>query len=469
MPVYNGALLVDRAIRSVLRQTFSDWELIAVDDASSDGSHVMLKAWAEKDQRIRVIRREENRGVSAARNLAIQNACGRFITYLDQDDEYYPDYLANVLRLGENTDVLMFGYDFAYEDGPMGNRPPNWDPGLVRQLLFMQHIATPLGVAHRREFWEKTGGFNEAWCEEDTDFWRRMARAGARFTFVPLKSGLYHVRRDSASRMPHITVRQKEMFRANWRAGRPLYWNGNKSPSPFQESEKRTWKIAFVSPHCILDLNSDAAKATLAGLHLLAGADFECLAFCTTHFHVTEEIWIQDFLTQQGLTYEVLDTGIGPYNGRMIFTKQGKVSLGLFNTFSTRGIWRDNAEAAAYLTACEIFLARQRPDVVWTYGADQVSLAIQQVAKRLDIPVLVALHDIGPTDPAAFKLADYVVVPTESCRQHYWNTMGLACLTLPPVADAENSDLASVYRDFFASINHQPGPPLVPSLIYNPQ
>ena len=94
----------------------------------------------------------------------------------------------------------MFGYDFAYEDGPAGNRPPSWDPGLVRQLLFVQHIATPLGVAHRREFWEKTGGFNEAWCEEDSDFWRRMARAGARFTFVPLKSGLYHVRRDSASR-----------------------------------------------------------------------------------------------------------------------------------------------------------------------------------------------------------------------------------------------------------------------------
>ena len=173
-----------------------------MDDGSSDGSAHVLRASAGKDRRIRVICCEENHGVSAARNIAIQNAPGRFITYLDHDDEYYPDYLATVVRLGDAADVLMFGYDFAYEDGPVGNRPPSWDPGLVRELLFVQHIATPLGVAHRREFSEKTGGFNEAWCEKDSDFWRRLARAGARFTFVPLKSGLYHVRRDSASRMP---------------------------------------------------------------------------------------------------------------------------------------------------------------------------------------------------------------------------------------------------------------------------
>ena len=491
VPVYNGAALLDRAIQSVLRQTYSDWELIAVDDGSSDDSHTLLKAWTAKDPRIHVICREENRGVSAARNIAIQNACGRFITYLDQDDEYHSDYLANVARLGENADVLMFCYDFVYEDGPAENRPPSWDPGQVRHLFFAQHIATPIGVAHRREFWEKTGGFNEAWCEEDSDFWRRMARAGAKFIFVPLKSGLYHVRRETASRVPHITARQKQMFLANWRAGRPLYWDGNAGseisdlksedgphPGPLLAEDATTVhcppsavhaphrrpnrKIAFVAPHCLLDFNSDAAKATLAGLHLLAKAGFECLALCATHFQVTEEIWIQDFLTRQGLSFEVFDAKIGAYDGRMIFATQGAVSLSLFNTFSTRGIWRDDAEAAAFLTACKIFLGKQRPDVVWTYGADQVSLAVQHLARRLDVPVLVALHHMSPVDPAAFKLADYVIVPTESCRQHYWSTMGLASLTLPPVVDDENTDLASVYREFFAGITHQPGPPLVP-------
>ena len=82
---------------------------------------------------------------------------------------------------------------------------------------------TPLGVAHRRELWQKVGGFNEAWCEEDSDLWRRMARAGAKFAFLPLESGRYHVRPDSASRMPHITPRQRAMFLENWQTGRPIY------------------------------------------------------------------------------------------------------------------------------------------------------------------------------------------------------------------------------------------------------
>ena len=77
-------------------------------------------------------------GVSAARNVAIQNARGPMVSYLDQDDEYYPDYLANVARLRDKADVLVFGYDFVYEDGPAGERPPSWDPGRVRQFLFVQ-------------------------------------------------------------------------------------------------------------------------------------------------------------------------------------------------------------------------------------------------------------------------------------------------------------------------------------------
>ena len=137
----------------------------------------------------------------------------------------------------------MFGYDFVFEDGPAGPRPPTLDPGSVREFFFADCIVTPLGVAHRRELWHKTGGFNEAlWREVDWDLWRRMARAGAEFAFLPLKSGRYHVRRDSISRVPHVTRRQKEMLLENWRKGLPIFEDGNREaasphPNPLPEGE----------------------------------------------------------------------------------------------------------------------------------------------------------------------------------------------------------------------------------------
>ena len=201
LPVYNGAALLGRALDSVLHQTFAAWEVVAVDDGSTDGSYEALQRWAARDCRVRAIRLAENNGVGAARNVAIQNARGPLISYLDQDDEYYSDYLASAAQFRDKAGVLVFGYDFVYEDGPAGSRPASWDPRRVQEHLFVRNIAAPLGVAHRRELWQKVGGFNEAWCEEDSDLWRRLARAGAEFAFLPLKSGRYHVRPDSASRV----------------------------------------------------------------------------------------------------------------------------------------------------------------------------------------------------------------------------------------------------------------------------
>ena len=242
LPVFNGAATLDRALRSVAGQTFRDWEVLAVDDASNDESANILQRWGAADGRIRLFRLDENCGVSAARNVAIQNARGRLVSYLDQDDEYYPDYLASLARLGDTADVLMFRYDFVYEDGPVGQRPPGWDPGRLRQFLFAKRIVTPLGVAHRREWWQKVGGFNEAWCEEDSDLWRRIARAGAKVDFLPLASGRCHVHPDRASRMPHVTPRQRKMFLKNWQAGRPIYDDRNGKPGTSNQ-------ILYGSPH----------------------------------------------------------------------------------------------------------------------------------------------------------------------------------------------------------------------------
>ncbi len=144
MPVHNGGFTLDRAVRSVVAQEFADWEVVAVDDGSTDDTWKILQRWAAAADRIRITRLEENRGVAGARNAAIEIARGDLVTFLDRDDEYYPDHLGHVRRLCEQTDVLVFGYDYVYEDGPGEGRLPAWAPATVAQELFLQNIVMPL-------------------------------------------------------------------------------------------------------------------------------------------------------------------------------------------------------------------------------------------------------------------------------------------------------------------------------------
>jgi glycosyltransferase involved in cell wall biosynthesis len=210
MQVHNGTATLDRAIRSVRAQTFSDWELVAVDDVSTDESYSVLQRWAASDARIRVVRLDENRGPASARNAAIGIARGRLIAYLDHDDEYYPDYLAQVDRLHGTGEVLIFALDVVYDDRDPAAPARTWEPARLSRNLFARNIVVPLGVAHRRTLWEKVGGFNElVWTGEDDDFLRRLARAGVQFAFVPFKSGRYHVHADSHCRHLRRTPRRR--------------------------------------------------------------------------------------------------------------------------------------------------------------------------------------------------------------------------------------------------------------------
>lgn len=93
MPVYNSETFLEQAIQSVILQTYSDWELIIVDDGSRDQSVQIAQKYSEKDGRIRFIRSSENRGAAAARNLGIHEAKGRFIAFLDSDDLWLPNKL----------------------------------------------------------------------------------------------------------------------------------------------------------------------------------------------------------------------------------------------------------------------------------------------------------------------------------------------------------------------------------------
>ena len=132
MPVYNAKKYVGRAIESILSQDFEHFELILINDGSTDGSDIICKEFASKDNRIIIIN-QKNSGTSAARNTGLDAARGKYITFCDHDDEYLPHLLRDNFELIEKNqaDVLQFSI----------NRIDSANPShILHQILVDQSI-----------------------------------------------------------------------------------------------------------------------------------------------------------------------------------------------------------------------------------------------------------------------------------------------------------------------------------------
>lgn len=111
MPAYNADHDIERAIKSVQTQTFENLELIVVDDCSQDNTVLIVKSIADADLRIKLIRQPFNQGVAATRNTAIAAAKGRYIGFLDSDDEWLPSMLENIHQEFQNGhNAIHSGY-----------------------------------------------------------------------------------------------------------------------------------------------------------------------------------------------------------------------------------------------------------------------------------------------------------------------------------------------------------------------
>lgn len=119
VPVYQAEKFLHRCVDSVSRQTFSDWELILVDDGSTDGSAALCDKFAARDNRIRVFHRKKNQGVSEARNLGVNEARGDYITFLDADDCCEFQALETLWNLREQSgaDAAAGGLTYLWPDG----------------------------------------------------------------------------------------------------------------------------------------------------------------------------------------------------------------------------------------------------------------------------------------------------------------------------------------------------------------
>lgn len=110
-PMYKGEAFVGETIKSVLSQSYSNWEMIIVDDCSPDnGAGIAeVEKWSKNDNRIKLIASKVNKGSSGARNIALREAKGRYIAFLDSDDIWHPDFLQSQLKfMNENDAPLVF-------------------------------------------------------------------------------------------------------------------------------------------------------------------------------------------------------------------------------------------------------------------------------------------------------------------------------------------------------------------------
>ena len=178
VPVYNTEPYLERCLRSLLRQTLKELEIIAIDDCSTDGSPAVLRKYAERfPGRIRVLTQEENRGQAAARNRGLRAARGEYVGFLDSDDFARPEMFRELYEAGEaaGADYVACGYtDTAEKDGRLIvlKRYVASRPAREQKDLFFGALVSPFLHLYRREVLQAAGVlFTENRIYEDTAFY----------------------------------------------------------------------------------------------------------------------------------------------------------------------------------------------------------------------------------------------------------------------------------------------------------
>jgi glycosyltransferase involved in cell wall biosynthesis len=207
IPAYNVAPYISQCLASVFAQTHRDYEVIVIDDGSTDATAEIV---ARSSEQVRLLR-QRNQGAAAARNAGILAARGELIAFLDADDAWLPDYLARQVGFweaqGHGGLVMCNGYLWDETERALDGRDllnptvPNITPSdLLRTLLWGNPgIWTPAVLIPRRVLLD-LGGFNEGFpVGEDTRLWVELALRGVRFNYQPIPLFLRRKRASSLS------------------------------------------------------------------------------------------------------------------------------------------------------------------------------------------------------------------------------------------------------------------------------
>lgn len=196
LAVHNGEVFLAAALDSVLTQSFGNFELIAVDDCSTDSSAAILADYATRDSRMRVVTLDRNATLPGALNAGFAQARANWLSWTSDDNILHPAMLETLMAEGArhpDADILYAGYRLIDTDGRATG-----DVAALPCDYLLERNVVGCCFLYRREVHEQLGGYDKTlFGVEDYDFWLRAARAG--FRLHPVDAQLYDYRRHEDS------------------------------------------------------------------------------------------------------------------------------------------------------------------------------------------------------------------------------------------------------------------------------
>ena len=237
MSVYNGLPYLNEAVKSIIEQTYEDFEFLIIDDASTDESRSLLEEWSERDNRIRLVTHEVNKGLGYALHEGVDMALGKWIVRMDDDDIALPERIEKqISHVSSHPEIDILGtwaMDVDQEGTPIRKRTYPTDHEDIARLIWTNPVVHPTAML-RKSAIKEVGSYDPAVEKrQDYELWFRCLEGGLRFANLPevlLKyrfTGDYYKRNDLK-----VAWDQAKMgWKGCWRVGAsPLSYAGVSVP-----------------------------------------------------------------------------------------------------------------------------------------------------------------------------------------------------------------------------------------------
>ncbi len=175
LPTYNGEQYLSKAIQSIKNQSYKNWELIIVDDCSTDNTNKIAREYESEDNRIRLIKNETNLKLPASLNKGFSNAKGEYYTWTSDDNEYYPEALEKMVEfLEKNTDYgMVYARTNMEKDGKI--QPYTWCDQATTAINLLEISVPGACFLYRSNLAKEIGLYDEKlFLNEDHDYWLRI-------------------------------------------------------------------------------------------------------------------------------------------------------------------------------------------------------------------------------------------------------------------------------------------------------